>query len=158
MARNISQTAMQAMLARETGEQFLFTLKIDHADLDSPLKFVNDTQDLQRADGTYLAFPFEVNLPTDRQDDIPKVQLAIDNVDQRIIKAIRPLQTKPQITINIVLRSSPDTIEAGPFTMELKKVDYDAHRIRGDIGYEEDFLNEQIPVSSFTPQSTPGLF
>lgn len=158
MSRQISQSALQAVLAQETDEIILVALKIDHANLDSPLLFVNDTQDLTRSDGTYLAFPFEIGFPDDTEDNNPKVSIVIDNVDQRVIEELRALETKPEITIEIILRSQPNTPEMGPFTMDLKKVDYDDMQIRGEIGYEEDFLNEPVPGKKFTPKTAPGMF
>lgn len=158
MSRTISATALQAVLAQETDEIVLVTLKIDHSSLASPLLFVNDKQDLIRSDGTYVAFPFEVKFPEDTQDNTPKVNIVIDNVDQQVITALRQISSRPTITINIVLKSSPDTPEIGPLSMELKSVDYDALQISGNIGYEEDFLNEPFPSLEFTPKTAAGMF
>lgn len=158
MSRTVSQTALQALLSQETDQIFLVTLKIDHSTLSEPLLFVNDQQDLTRSDGTYLAFPFQIRFPDDTEDNTPQVSIVIDNVDQRVIKTIRSLSTAPSITIEIVLRSQPNTPELGPFTMDLKGVDYDALQIRGEIGYEQDFLNEGFPADEFTPKTAVGMF
>lgn len=156
--RNISINALQAMLASETDEIFLFTLKISHSSLEDDLLFVNDTQDLERSDGTYQAFPFQVVLPEDSDESNLNMSVVIDNVDQQVIQIIRNLSTSPTIEISVVLKSSPNTIEAGPFEMRLKDVDYDALTISGTVGYDEDFLNEPFPAHQFTPQTTPNLF
>lgn len=158
MSRQISQSALQAVLAQETDEIILVALKIDHTTLDSPLLFVNDTQDLVRSDGTYLAFPFEIKFPDDSEDDVPTVNIVIDNVDQRVIEELRAIEGRPEITIEIILRSQPNTPEMGPFTMKLKGADYDTMQIRGEIGYEEDFLNQKFPAGSFNPRTAVGMF
>lgn len=158
MSRTISQSALQAMLAQQTDEVVLVALQIDHADMAAPLKFVNDTQDLTRADGEYIGFPFQIKFPEDTEDNTPQVSIVIDNVDQRVIKEIRALQGPPDITIEIILRSQPDTPEVGPLTMKLKKVDYNALAISGTISYSEDFLNEPYPKNKFTPKTAAGMF
>lgn len=158
MARTISQTALQAMLAQQTDQIFLVTLQIDHPNLSAPLRFVNDTQDLLKGGNTYTGWPFQIKFPEDTEDNTPRVTISIDNVDQTIIREIRAMEAAPDITIEVVLKSSPDTTELGPFTMELKTVDYDELTISGTISYEEDFLNEPFPADSFTPKTAPGIY
>lgn len=158
MPRNVSQAALQGILAEETGEVFLATLKITHPDMATPIRVVHDKQDLVRADGTYIAFPFKLNLPTDSEDNIPKVSISIGNVDRQIIQSLRTLETPPNITLEVVLASSPNTVEVGPFDFELKRIQYDAFTITGELGYEEDFLDEPFPKDSFNPNTARGMF
>lgn len=156
--RQVSQTALQALLAQQTGEIFLTIIKIDHPDLASPFRFVNDHAQLVRSDGTYLPAAFEFQLPNDSEDNVPTGELVMDNVDRQIIQAVRPLKVAPDIEINIVLHSSPNTVELGPIQFKLKEFSYDAQTIRGSVGYEEDFLNEGYPKDSFTPRTAQGIF
>lgn len=158
MARNVSQTALQAMLSQQTGEIFLTILKISHPDLEEPFRFVNDRVDLVRSDGTYKACAFEFVLPDETEDNIPSAEIAIDNIDRQIIEAVRPLKVAPEIEINIVLHSTPDVVELGPVEFKLKEFTYDKDVIRGRLGYEEDFLNQQFPKYRFNPRFAPGLF
>lgn len=158
MARTISATALEAVLAQQTGEQFLTTVEIDHADLTDPLRFVQDTQAVTSNTKEYLPAAFEFQLPDDQEDNVPTGQVVLDNIDQQIIQAVRPLKTAPTITINILLRSSPDTVEMGPIAFELQEFGYDVQTIRGSLSYEEDFLNQAVPRYTFNPRLTPGLF
>lgn len=158
MAREVSQTALQAVLAEETNKVFLACLKISHPDMATDIRVVHDKQDLTRSDGTYIAFPFKVNLPSDSEDNIPKVNITIGNVDQTIIKELRKLTDPPTIRLEVVLASSPNTVEVGPFDFELKNISYDAFQITGELGYAEDFLNEPFPKDTFNPNTARGMF
>jgi len=156
--RQVSTTALQAMLAQQTDQIFLTCVKISHGSLSSDLRFVNDTQNLSRSDGTYMAAAFEFRLPTDQEDNVPRGQIVLDNTDRQIIQAVRPLNEAPDIEVSIVLRSSPNTIEVGPMSFKLKEFRYDESTISGSLGYEEEFLNASFPKSTFNPRSTPGVF
>lgn len=155
--RNLSLPALQATFAQETGEVFLMCLTISGAGLAQPIRLVNDMQDLNRAAGLFQAFPFELALPQDLEDQLPQVRLSVDNVDRQIVRAVRALTAPPTVTLEVVLASSPDTVEAGPFAMTLRLADYDAGTVSGMLGYE-DMLNEPFPKDTFTPNNSPGLF
>lgn len=158
MPRSVSQSALQAALAEETDEVFLACLRISHPEMAADIRVVHDKQDLVRSDGTYIAFPFRLNLPTDTEDNIPKVSITIDNVDQQIIKELRKLNSPPTVRLEVVLASSPNTVEVGPFDFELKNISYDAFTITGELGYKEDFLDEPFPKDTFNPNTARGMF
>jgi len=158
MSRQVSATMLQAMLAQSTTEIPLTVIKITHASLASPMLFVNDKISLDRSDGTYLPAAFEFRLPDDQQDNIPRGQIVLDNVDRQIIQAVRPLQSAPEIEVNIVLASQPNTVEVGPMRFKLKQFEYDATTMKGTVAYDEDFLNQNIPKDMFSPRTTPGIF
>lgn len=158
MPREVSLTALQAMLSQQTGEVFLVCLKISHDELASPLRFVNNTEPIIRADGEYLPAAFEFRLPDDSEDNVPTAEISIDNVDRKIIESVRGLKKAPELEVNIVLASSPNTVEVGPVEFKLKEFRYDAQTISATLGYEEDFLNQGFPKYKFSPQRAKGLF
>jgi hypothetical protein len=155
--RNLSLPALQAIFTQDTGEVFLMCLTIDGPGLAAPIRLVDDQQDLVRTAGTFQAFPFQIAMPQESEDQLPQVQLVVDNVDRQIVQAIRALTSPPTVTLEVVLASSPNTLEAGPFAMTLRHSDYDATAVSGTLGYE-DMLNEPFPKDSFTPTNSPGLF
>jgi hypothetical protein len=157
MPRTLSAAATAAIHAQETGEVFLFLITIAHESFTPTLRFVNNTVSITSRGEVYEAWPFALNLPDEREEAIPTVQIAIDNIDRRIMEGIRALPTAPTINLEIVLASSPDTVEAGPFPFTLRGVEYDALVITGTLAYE-DILNEPAMAFSFTPRYFPGLF
>jgi Domain of unknown function (DUF1833) len=161
--RPISARARQALYAQETAEVFLALLVIRHPTLPTPLRFVNNVEDIwSRADGDaaaqqYFGCPFTLGLPDERDDQLPAVQLAIDNVDQAIVAAVRDMVTAPTMTLYIVLAATPDVVEAGPLAFTLKNAQYDALQVTGTLAFA-DVLNEPFPWRTFTPPDWPGVF
>ena len=164
MSRTLSSAARLAMFSQETDKIFLPLLKINHATLGAPLRFTRNTVQIisKVEDGstsqTFLPYPFNLNLPDDTQDSTVKtVQLAIDNIDRSITAAVRSIASAATVTLWIVLATTPDTIEAGPFTFSLSDVTYDAFTVSGTLTYE-DRLQTRVPGLDFNPFDFPGLF
>ena len=160
MPRTLSTVMKQAMNAQETGEVVQALITIEHALIeDGPLRLVSNLQDAVSNGNTYTAFPFQVVLPGEHEDTIPRLRLVVDNVDQRIIAAIRaiPPGTPPMVQVDFILASQPDVVEATFAGFTLRTVDYDALQIEGEL-QQEEMLNEAFPEGIFTPQDFPGLF
>ena len=157
MSRSLSTTVKQAMNASQTDKVFLLLLTINHASLASPIRVVNNTENITSNGNLYVAFPFEIALPDEREDALPRMRLRIDNVDQTIIVAIRSITSAATVTVDIVLADAPNTLEATFAGFTLKEVSYDALVIEGTL-YLEDVLNEPYPADSFTPNLYAGLF
>lgn len=157
MPRAISTAAKQALFGPQTSEVFLPLMTIAHAMLSPSLRFVSNITSVTSRGNVYSAWPFEIALPGEFDDQLPVVQIRIDNVDRQIMEGIRALTSAPTITLEIVLASTPDTVEAGPFGFTLKAADYDALYIAGTLAFE-DTLNEPWPRFIFTPTVAPGLF
>lgn len=157
MPRTLSSLAKQALFAQETGEVFLALLTISHPELLQPLRFVNNTQAIVSRGQNYTAWPFEIVLPGDQEAKPPVMTLKIDNVDREIVKTIRALTTPPTITLEIILASQPDTVEASFTGFTLRNTNYDALVVEGELRLEET-ISEPFPAGTFNPNTTPGLF
>lgn len=131
--------------------------KLYKAGLTTPVRVVNNNEQTHSAGKLYLPFPFEIKMPDEREDRVTSVTLRIDNVDRQIVTAIRQLSSAPTVSLSVVLASSPDTIEAGPFQFTLRKAVYNAVSVSALLEYE-DVLREPIPGDAFTPQNCPGMF
>ncbi len=157
MSRALSLAARQAVNAQETGEVFLLLLTLDHDELAAPIRVVNNTVDIVSRGNTYIAYPFQLELPAEDADQISSVRLSIDNVDRTIVQSLRAISSPVAVTIEVVLASSPDTVEAGPFAMSLVQAEYDALVIQGELAFE-DVLTEPFPGHAYVPADYPGLF
>jgi hypothetical protein len=161
--RLVTQRARTAMYAQETDEVFLTLLVLTHATLpEGPLRFVNNLENItSTADGTgahdYIAMPFQIQWPSERGEQLPVVQIALDNVHPAIADTIRSIQTPPTLTIYLVLAATPNIVEAGPVTFTLKNARYDVAQVSGSLAFA-DVLNESFPWRTFTPQDWPGCF
>lgn len=156
--RQVSPAALQAMFAQQTAEVFIPCLVIDHPSFAAPIRLAYDTAALVRAAGTYLPFAFEVTLPDQRDDQLPQVKITIDNTDLSVAQAIRSISGQPTVTLDVVLASQPDTIEAGPFYFVLSDAQADANTITGTLAYEEDIFSQQVPGQTYLPTNSPGMY
>jgi len=155
--RNVSSTARQAMYSSSTEQVFLILLEIDHSDLSTPIRVVNNTQAVTHGGNTYSPYPFELMLPDD-SEQIKQVRITIDNVDRMLMESIRTIdQDRPTVTFKVILASSPDTVEAGPFECVLASVTYSLMSITGVLIYE-DRLRVKVPALEFTAKDFPGVF
>ena len=155
--RTFTAAFKRAMFAPQTGDAVLHLLTITHPSVGVPLRFVNNMVDIVSRGSTYLATAFQLTLPDEREDQIPRVGLSIDNVHQTLVATVRTITTPPLVVLEVVLGSAPDTVETGPFNFTLRNVDYVAASLAGELAFE-DFINETYPSASFSPGAFPGLF
>ena len=146
-------------MAEQTEEVYLACITILHPTFPAPYRLVLDQKPVTRAAGVFEPFAFDVSLPAEQDDQIPQVTLTIDNIDNAILVAIRnlPAGERPQVVLEVVLASQPDTVEAVSL-FSILSIDYDVGQIRGTLGYDDDILNTTIPEQTYTPSNSPGLF
>jgi hypothetical protein len=162
MPRAVSQRFRTAVLAPQTNELILVLLVIRHPTLSVPLRFVNNMQNCSSSvagDGqqTYLACPFDVILPEERSDQLPTCRISVINVDENIVKAVRSINTPPTLEVYVVLGSTPNVLEAGPWRFTMRNVTYDASTVEGTLSFP-DTLGEPFPGYTFSPNRWPGVF
>ena len=159
MSRDLSSTAKSAIFASQTSEAFLMLVEIsdDGSSSNLPIRVTSDNVTTTSNSNDYSPFPFLISMPAETEDRLPIVEFAIDNVDRSIIQEVRQAAVPLTVTLSVVLASSPDTIEAGPFVYTLRNVRYNAHTINGELLFE-DILNEPYPAASYDPTNYPGLF
>jgi hypothetical protein len=156
MARTLSSTAIASQNAQETGEVWLVLLTISHADLATPIRVVNNNEDIVSRGLTFQAFPFEIVLPNEDPDQPPKAYLRIDNVDRSVIAAVRGISSTPSVTIEVILASAPNNVEIGYSGFSLRNVTFDVAQIEAELLFESIF-GEPI-TASMTPSRFPGMF
>lgn len=152
-----STTLQTAINASTTDQAFIMLCEIDHASLSEPIRVANNWQDVVSNGNTYVAFPFEVTLPDDVTDQMPRPTLKIDNVDLAITDAVRKMVGVATVQLSVVLSSTPDTVEFGPFAMKLRKVEYDAQTVTGELAFDE-LWGEPFPGDTIGPNLYPSLF
>lgn len=154
---SISDTA-KAQVFQQEGGGFLELLTISHESLPGgiPLRFVNNTVNVVSGGETYIAFPFKVKLPKDKERAIPSASLEISNVSREIGQVIRSISTPPTVTIVIVRMDDFDAIEQEFPPLLLRNVKYDNISVSGDLTVD-DMMREPYPQRSFSPSEYPGV-
>jgi hypothetical protein len=169
MSRTVSQAARRAMYDQSTDEVFVILLEISNeSDPSAPIRTALDSQDLDSkvtVDGsdtfatavTFAGGFFGIELPEESGETSSTVRLSIDNVDRKIVVAIRNATEPPDVRMWVVLKSTPDVVEAGPFYFVLESAEYDAQSVIGELTFE-DITDRKFPKHEFTPYLVPGLF
>lgn len=157
MPRPVSATFRAAVYGEETAEVFLQLLRIYHASIvGGPIRLVNDTNNLISNGEEYIACPFQINFPDDREGVLPEVQLAIDNVDRQMVATLRTITTPLEVELELVVASTPDVVEVPPQRFTMRMASWNINTVTGTLKFE-DILNEQFPGGTFTAALWPGL-
>jgi hypothetical protein len=154
--RTLSAAALASTNAQETGEAWLVLLTISHPALAQPIRVTSDNQDVTSNGNVFQTFPFSITLPGEDPEQPSRARLRIDNVDRSIIATLRTITSAPTLSIDIVLASSPSTVEVSFVGLTMREVEYDAQTITADLVFEAVFV-EPITVQ-MTPARFPGLF
>lgn len=154
----VSAAALQAMMAQHTNEVFIACVTITHPSFAAPIRLAYNNEPVVRAAGTYLPYGFQLNLPSQRDDQLPSATITVDNTDLEVNRQIRSITGLPTVVLDVVLASSPDTVESGPYYYSMTSVNADASAIQGTLSVEEDMFNQIVPYLQYTPINSRGLF
>ncbi len=151
-----SQSLIDAVYADETDEVFVVLLRITHPALAEPVLLANNTEDVVSNGETFIGFPFDITL-FDDNEQTPRAQLEVQNVDRRIGDAVLALTSPALMDIMIVLASDPDTIELDFKGFELREVKGNATSVQASI-VGIDLGNWPWPWRRATQAAFPGLY
>jgi len=153
----MTDAAVNAMTAAETGEVFLVTARI-MVDENDVFRIVNNTENITINGVLWEAFPFIFVMPGEGGEGIKSAVIEIDNIDRRIQQEVTMAAGKTVTAeFNIILASNPDAVERGPFKFILRDFKVTKHKVRAALyDFYLDDLN--IPALAYTPQNFPGLF
>lgn len=156
--RQYSAAARQNLLATSANEPFLVLLEITHADLEVPIRVVNDTQNLTTNSVEFIGCPFSVTLPDDVQGQVPQAKLEVDNIGRDLTQWLEFSRGGQGALCRImqVMRSDPDTIEFD-MTLDLTNMVITNETVTGVLGFQ-NILNRTGTIPTFTPQTAPGLW
>jgi hypothetical protein len=149
-----------------TAEVFIILITIRHSTLVNPIRVSNDpTQLLPIAlvKGTvsngeeFIFFPFEFVFPNQEAFASPVAQIRLDNVSREISTIINELPSSPTFDVQVVLASTPDIVELELLDFKLRRVEWNAINVIGDISVEY-FDQEPYPSGRFNPSGFPGLY
>jgi len=154
---SVSTQAKRSMWAQDTADGLLELVTISGGELETPLRVVNNPVAITSRGNEYIAYPFELGLPSDEEDSPPLARLAIDNVSREIAQAVRQTAGPLQVGIELVRISDTDVVEWSWPHFTLRNVRVDALTVTGDLGLH-DFHGESHTSVHFTPAVCPGVF
>lgn len=157
MSRTTSALFREAITAQETDQVFLVLITIAHEELEDDIRVVVNMENITSRGQLYVAYPVDVELPSENEDSPPQARLTIDNISTEITRAVRAIRSAPVVTIEIVLADTPDLVEASFPTFYMQGVSYDKLTVSGTLTVD-DFTTEPYPSLTFNPAQFPGLF
>ena len=157
MPVNVTSVTRAGLYAQETQEIWIALIEITHPLLSQPIRVCSDAKNVYSNGKTFIAYPFELQLPSSTATEVPKASIKIDNVDQDIMFNLRSINTPPNISFSIVRAGNPNLIEVSYPNFILNSVQYDALTITGDISVEQ-YMTEPYPKDTYTPGRFPGLY
>lgn len=140
-----------------TDDAIFALLTINPPDGSDPLRVVNNNENVVSNGNTFYPYPFTIVLPADTGERQPQVQLQIGNVDQQITTLIREMIEPPTVMLELVVSSSPNTVERRIDFMRLRDVTYDAFTVQGVL-QPINILTERFPNEEYLPSTFPDLF
>lgn len=158
MARAYSAAYKSTLAGVSAPEAPLIALEINHPDLSSPVRVINDTQDLTSNGDLFVACPFRCSLPDDFESQLPRARLAIDNIGRELMAWIELSSGGAGSTCRFIqlMRSRPDQIE-WEITMNLYNVRATMMEVSADLGFDNLF-GRPACAFEYRPELAPGLF
>jgi hypothetical protein len=152
-----SQKLVQAVMQPNTGEVFLLLVTFNHSSFDTPIRLVNNLEPITSRGNEYMAFPIDMVLPPDDGDTLPTVQITCQNASLELIDEVRSVQGPMSLTIEMIMASSPDYVEASIGDLRVANAQYDKNTIQLTATVD-DLLNTSFPKEKYQPGNFPGLF
>ncbi|ODT22213.1 MAG: hypothetical protein ABS35_15285 [Kaistia sp. SCN 65-12] len=167
MSRSVSITLREAMNSQETGEVMVGLLTISHPAFLTPLRLSSDpterlsdeplTYGTTSRGETYTFCPMVVSLPDDLGERAPAARFMVENVSRKIVEQIRAIISPGTANLELVLASSPDSVEIGYPEFQVSRAQYNANVITLEVSIDA-LTDEPYPAETFNPSGFPGLF
>lgn len=167
MTRAVSDDFRESTEAEQTDEVFVLMATITHEELAVPIRINSDVVDYLYGGETFYGVAFSASFVSDDENP-PKAQISIQNVDQRIGDVLLGLSTSPKIKFELLARSDFDdrdprqpivispTPEYIATNLFLRNIQCDAMTISAEM-QSFDISSEPWPKLRTTPEFTPAL-
>lgn len=141
-----------------SGEAPSTLLEITHSLLVTPVRLVNDNQDLVSNGNTFTALAFDITLPDDIAQQLPRARLSMDNVGRELTQWIDASQggRGAHVRVMQVMRNAPNVLEFD-ITMDLLNVRQTLLQISGELGFNNTMGIQALPIT-YRPENMPELF
>jgi len=151
-------TAQNMPHALESSSEVAWFVLITITPVGNPvIRFVNNTEKVISRGLEFIPYPFDIVLPQDDGETLPRVTLRIDNLSGEIMTAIRAQEEPPAVKIEVVTSAFPDIVEKSLDFLTLRTVSYDSLVVEGSLE-TTNILNMKFPKSRYLAVEFPALF
>ena len=107
---------------------------------------------------SYIFVPINITLPSEEDNAFSRCSISINDVTKVVMPMIQSdIKRPPTVLMQLVLSSSPNTIEASFSGFYVNSITYSADTVQLEINMI-NYQTEPFPCFSFTPKYFPGLF
>ena len=141
-----------------SGSLPLILIELDHPDLEEPLRFASNTENVVSNSNTYTAASFDLSLPNQPEGGYPTASLTCANIPEFATSYIAETNGGAGSTLRIlqVLSSSPNTIQYD-ITLYCNEIHISRKTLTASLGFES-LLSNPLTRYRYTPQKSPGIF
>lgn len=167
---SLSPAALRAMFSTESSDTLITLLTIYDPTTGLPavrladnyLTRISETSSdiiygVTSRSNNFIFIPMQISLPSEEDNVAPKCSIVINDVTRYIVPIIRPLTAPPKILLELVLTSSPNTVEASFAGFYISNFTYNADSVTAELSMI-DYQVEPFPSFTFTPAYFPGLY
>lgn len=156
MANQLSNALLTEIFGQTSSDPYLMLVTLTHASF-SPVRLVNNTENIISRGDTYVAFPMNIRLPGDDGESLREVTIDFDNVSRELIDELRSVTTAIDVKIETVLASDPDQVQTSLEDLKMRGVTYDLSKVSAKL-FMDNFLNTALSSEKYDPQRYPGIF
>lgn len=166
----MSPAAIRAMFSPDSDDTLITLITIFDEDnitpavriADNYLERISETPEhviygVQSRGNDFIFLPVQITLPSEEDGAAPKCSMVINDVTRELTPTIRSLSKPPRVLMEMVLTSSPNTVEISFSDFYISNITYNAESVNCTLEMI-DYQTEPFPCYSFTPRFFPGLF
>jgi len=166
---SLTSAAISALLSQESSNTFITLITISGTGISPAIRLADNytqrisetsqeiTYGVESRSQDYLFLPFNLTLPIEDANQAPTCNLTINDVTRYLIPTIRNISAPPTATIELVLKSDPDTVEISFPSFLISGISYNADSVTATLTLGS-LAQEPFPAHTFTPAYFPGLF
>ena len=153
-----SDKAQRNLLATSADEPFLIHLEISHHELVEPVRVVNDVQNVISNGNEFIACPFDITLPDDIGEQVPKAMLSVDNIGRELTQWLEYSRggAGAKCRIMQIMRSDPDVVEYD-ITLDMSGISITNLTVSAKLGFQSTLMQPAVAVR-YDPNTAPGLW
>lgn len=139
-----------------TTEAFFVLVTFTSPETGEVFRVVNNLQDVTSRGQVYTAYPFSISFPSDVEGEQRRATITIDNISRDITRYVRESLDPPDVKIELVMSSTPGTVEKTIDFLRLVSVEYDAFTVTGTLE-PYDFMSLPAIDSIYAGTEFPDL-
>ncbi|MEC8919181.1 MAG: DUF1833 family protein [Pseudomonadota bacterium] len=158
--RSISAEGLRDLFAEHTASAMFALVTFYSDDETRYVGVVNNLENVTHNGVEYIGLPFEFELPSNDDEQVPQLTMTIDNVDRALVDLVRSVTEAPPVIVEIirVTQGGITATELGPMDFSLLNADITAGSVSLQIGYTNDILNSPATGDIFNPGTAPAMF